>query len=85
MPQVITPPLGGIQLCRNLSTGGPIKILAGQGDPNLAASDSSAGDLAGSAIGSLFLRMDGASTTSVLYVKTGATTVSAPTGTWTNK
>lgn len=78
------PPLGGIQLAQNLSTGTQVKVLTGNGDPNLAATDSSASDLANASTGSIFLRMDGATSTS-LYVKTGVNTASATTGTWTGK
>lgn len=85
MPQLTaTPPLSGIQLATNVS-GGQVKVLTGTGDPNLSATDSSAGDLANASIGSLYLRQDGSSTTTCFYVKTGATSGAAPTGTWTGK
>jgi hypothetical protein len=77
MPQVITPPLAGHMLAIN-PNGGQVKILTGSGDPNAAATDSSAGDIASAAVGSLFLRMDG-STSTTLYVKT------ATPNTWTAK
>ena len=78
------PPLAGINLAINPS-GGATKIFTGVGDPNQSATDSSAGDLAGAGIGSLFLRMDGPSSTTCLYVKTAASSPSALTGTWTGK
>jgi hypothetical protein len=78
MPQTITPPLGGIQLALGLNATGQVKILTGAGDPNAASTDSSAGDIANAATGSLFLRMDG-STSTTLYVKTGLPNV------WTAK
>ena len=73
MPQVIAPPLAGFTMG---SIG--VKILAGSGDPNIAATDNSASDLSSSGIGSLFLRIDG-STSTTLYVKT------ALPNTWTPK
>jgi hypothetical protein len=84
MAQIITPPLAGHDL--GFASGGTrVRILVGTGDPNQSSTDSSAGDLASAGIGSLYLRSDGSSATTCLYVKTGATTVAAPTGTWTNK
>jgi hypothetical protein len=78
MPQVITPPIAGIMLGIGPDGVGQIKILTGVGDPNNSETDSSAGDVATAAIGSLFLRMDGSTSTS-LYVKT------ALPNTWTAK
>ena len=63
--------------------GGQVKLLAGSGDPNLAATDSSAGDLASAGVGSLYTRMDGPDPTHCFYVKT-AYSAGAP-GTWTAK
>jgi len=70
--------LAGIQLAIN-PNGGQVKILCGTGDPNIAATDSSAGDIASAGIGSLFLRMDGGASTT-LYVRTAW-----PANTWTAK
>lgn len=61
---------------------GQVRHFCGSGDPN-AASDPD-GTLAASAIGSLFSRVDGSTSTS-LYVKTAAASASAHTGTWTAK
>jgi hypothetical protein len=67
-----------------LSFGGSnVKIAIGVGDPNV--SDNVNADLAACAIGSLFLRTDTPDTTHALYVKTGANSISAPSGTWTPK
>ena len=86
MPNVAaTPPLAAINLGAINPSGGATKILTGTGDPNLSTTDSSAGDLAGAGIGSIYLRMDGPSTSTCLYVKTGASSPSALTGTWTAK
>ena len=85
MPQIIRPPLAGHDLGFAASNNTRVKILVGTGDPNQAATDSSGGDLASAGIGSLYLRNDGASTTTCLYVKTALGGVSNPTGTWTNK
>lgn len=82
MPQVITPPLGGHMLGIN-PNGGQMKILFGTGDPNAAATDSSAGDIASAGVGSLYLRMDGPDATHCHYVKTSYS-AGAP-GTWTAK
>ncbi len=71
MPQVIAPPLGGLTM-------GPIGIFFGTGDPNDAATDNKPGDLAAAGVGSLYLRRDG-STSTTLYVKT------ALPSTWTAK
>jgi hypothetical protein len=84
MALACTPPLGGIQLAVNVTTGTQVRIACGTGDPNLAATDSSASDLANASTGSIFLRLDGSTSTS-LYVKTGVTSVSNPTGVWTGK
>jgi hypothetical protein len=62
-----------------------VVIFVGNGDPNLAATDSPQGDLAASSVASLFLRVDGPDSTHCHYVKTGAATVAAPTGVWTAK
>ena len=78
----VTPPLGGIQLAIN-PNGGLLKVLTGSGDPNVAATDSSAGDIASAGVGSLFLRMDAPDSTHGLYVKTAF--VSGAPGTWTAK
>jgi hypothetical protein len=79
-----TPPLAGITIAINPS-GGATKIFTGGGDPNSSATDSSAGDLAGAGIGSIYLRMDAPDSTHGLYVKTAAASPSAATGTWTGK
>jgi hypothetical protein len=60
---IVTPPLLGISL------GGGLKILGGNGDPNAASSDNINGHLGACTVGSLFLRTDGASASTVLYVK----------------
>lgn len=85
MPQMtVTPPLSGIDL--GFASGSTrVKLLVGTGDPNLAATDSSVGDLLNAGIGSLYLRNDGFTTSTCLYVKTGLATGGAPTGTWTAK
>jgi hypothetical protein len=83
MPLTITPPLAGHDL--GFASGNTrIRILAGTGDPNTVATDSSAGDLASAAVGSLFLRNDGPDATHCHYVKT-ALGVPGSVGTWTNK
>jgi hypothetical protein len=82
MALIATPPLCGIQLGLGIDGIGQLKILGGAGDPNDAATDSTAGDLASAAVGSLFLRMDGSTSTS-LYVKT--TFTQGGIGTWTAK
>lgn len=79
MPQVIAPPLSGVMLAANVTTGGQVRILTGTGDPNSAATDNAAGDIANSSIGSIYLRMDAPDSTHALYVKT------AQPGTWTAK
>lgn len=79
MPQTICPPLSGVMLAANVSTGGQVRILTGSGDPNLAATDNANADIANSSIGSIFLRMDAPDSTHALYVKT------AQPGTWTAK
>ncbi|MGH9517504.1 MAG: hypothetical protein ACRD3P_17690 [Terriglobales bacterium] len=81
--QIITPPLSGIDLGFSAANNTRMRILAGTGDPNSSATDSSAGDLASSAVGSLYLRNDGGASTS-LYVKTALSTTGG-TGTWTAK
>jgi len=77
---IITPPLGG-----QLFGSSGFRVLFGSGDPNDSSTDSSAGDLAAASIGSTYSRLDGPDSTHCLYVKTGAVSVSAPTGVWTNK
>ena len=84
MPQVITPPLSGHDLGFADGSNTRVKILTGYGDPNLSATDSSAGDLASSAVGSLFLRVDAPSAVTALYVKTSLGT-SGGSGVWTAK
>ena len=74
MPQVIGPPLSGLDLGFAVAGGTRVKILAGTGDPNSAATDNASGDIASA----LFLRTDGSTSTS-LYVKT------ALPNTWTAK
>lgn len=81
MPQTIAPPLGGIMLAIN-PNGGQVKILTGMGDPNVEGSDNASSDVDSSAVGSLYLRMDGGASTT-LYVKT-AFVQGAP-GTWVGK
>lgn len=61
----------------------PVYAFADSGDPNTKADPLSL--MANCALGSTYQRTDGVSTTTFFYVKTGAATVSAPTGTWTNK
>jgi hypothetical protein len=82
MPQVIAPPLMGFSLGAGPSAVGVLRILAGVGDPNVAATDPH-GDIASSAVGSLFLRTDAPDSTHGLYTKT--TFVSGAAGTWTAK
>jgi hypothetical protein len=84
MPQVIAPPISGIDLGFAGSTGGRVRLLVGTGDPNTAATDNGNSDLASSAIGSLFLRNDAPDSTHGLYVKT-ALGVPGSVGTWTAK
>jgi hypothetical protein len=74
MPQMgVTPPLGGISM-------GPRSIIFGTPtDPNAAAADSKANDLARAGIGSLYLsRSDGS-----LWSKTAAADGINLTGVWT--
>jgi len=66
-----TPPLAGITLAVN-PTGGLTKIITGVGDPNQSGTDSNLGDLAAAGIASLYLRQDAPSSTTALYIKTGA-------------
>ena len=80
MPQSVgTPPITGLQVALGANGSGQMLILTGAGDPNAIS------DLVGSrpgvnsaAVGSLFLRQDGSTSTS-LYVKT------AMPNTWTAK
>lgn len=84
MPQVITPPLAGLDL--GFASGNlRVKILVGTGDPNVVATDSTGGDIAGAALASLYLRLDGPDSTHFLYVKTGLATGNNPAGMWTPK
>ena len=78
MPQVIVPPLSGIDLGFAAASNTRVKVVVGTGDPNVAATDNANGDLAACGIGSLYLRNDGSTSTS-LYVKT------ALPSTWTAK
>lgn len=82
--QIITPPLSGIDLGFSATNNTRMRILVGAGDPNSSTTDSSAGDLASSAVGSLFLRNDGPDSTHCLYVKTALSTTGG-TGAWTPK
>ena len=83
MPQVIAPPLAGHDL--GFASGNTrVRIIAGTGDPNTAATDNGNGDLASSAVGSLYLRNDAPDSTHAVYVKT-AVGVPGSVGTWTNK
>jgi transposase-like protein len=81
VPQVVTPPLGGIMLAINPNDG-QVKVFAGFGDPNVESTDSSADDLAATSVGSLYLQIDGSTSTS-LYVKTAS--IAGTTGTGTGK
>jgi hypothetical protein len=83
MPQVIVPPLSGIDLGFAAASNTRVKLVVGTGDPNVAATDDANGDLASSAVGSLYLRNDGPDATHCLYVKTAV--VPGTTGTWTAK
>ena len=60
-----------------------VKIVVGPGDPNV--SDNATGDLAACAVGSIYQRTDGTSTTTFLYVKTGPNSQANPSGVWTSK
>lgn len=60
MPQVIAPPVGGIQL------GPSIFVFFGAGSPNSQASV----QVQTAAVGSLYMQTDGADTTHVLWVCT---------------
>jgi hypothetical protein len=83
MPQIISPPLAGHDL--GFASGNTrIRILAGAGDPNVSGTDNPTGDIASSAVGSLYLRNDGPDSTHCHYVKT-ALGVPGSVGTWTNK
>jgi hypothetical protein len=84
MPQVIAPPISGIDLGFAGSTGGRVRLLVGTGDPNVSATDNSNGDIASAAIGSLFLRNDGPDSTHCHYIKTALGNAGSP-GTWTAK
>jgi len=83
MPQVIVPPLLGIELGPGANGIGVMRLLAGSGDPNISSTDNSGGSIAGAAVGSVFHRLDTVDTTHQLYVKTGFV-LNAP-GTWTAK
>jgi hypothetical protein len=78
MPQISCYPLGGLEL------GQGVKILFGAGDPNAQ----NIAPLQSAALGSLYLRTDGSTSTS-LYVKTAtgidATSGLPNAGTWTAK
>jgi hypothetical protein len=76
MSQIIgsTPGVGGIQLGLGAGGVGQLVILTGPGDPNL----SSDATVVPAANGSLYLRVDG-STSTTLYVKTALPNV------WTAK
>jgi hypothetical protein len=74
---VIAPPLSGIDLGFAVAGNTRVKILVAVGDPNVIT-DNASGDVASAAVGSLFLRTDGSTSTS-LYVKT------ALPNTWTAK
>jgi hypothetical protein len=74
----IEPPLAGIDLGLAAASNTRVKLMVGTGDPNVAATDNVTGDLASCAVGSLYLRNDGSTSTS-LYVKT------ALPSTWTAK
>ncbi len=80
----ITPPLSGLDCGFIGSNNTRVKILVGAGDPNTAATDNSATDIAGCGLGSLYLRNDAPDSTHALYVKTGLGTAGSP-GTWTAK
>ena len=81
MPQVIAPPLGGLDLGFRAADGSPtrIRLLCGVGDPNNGTVDG----LSSAAVGSIFLRNDGGAN-SVLYVKEAIGTPGSS-GTWTPK
>jgi hypothetical protein len=60
-----------------------VYMFADYGDPNTRIDPLHL--LAKCASGSTYQRLDGVSTTTFFYVKTGVATASAPTGTWTGK
>jgi hypothetical protein len=82
MSQIVGNPsagIGGHMLGLGLNGVGQVVHLFGSGDPN-ANTDAS---VASAAVGSLFSRLDGPSTTTCLYVKTAY--VAGAAGTWTGK
>lgn len=83
MPQVIAPPLLGIELGPGANGVGVMRLLAGSGDPNVSATDNSAGIIANSAVGSVYHRLDTVDSTHQFYIKT-AFVLNGP-GTWTAK
>jgi hypothetical protein len=66
MPQVIAPPIAGHDLGFGDRSGTRCKILAGNGDPNVLATDNPNADILYASMGSLFLRVDSGQ----LYLKT---------------
>jgi hypothetical protein len=84
MAQVIAPPIAGLTLCAGPN--GPVKILSGYGSPNSQPS----ADVQLASQGSLYLQIDGASTTTTLWVCTtsgvpATTTAAQTTSVWTSK
>jgi hypothetical protein len=61
----------------------PVYAFADSGDPNSKTDPQSL--LANCALGTTYQRTDGPDSTHCFYVKTGASNVAAPTGTWTAK
>ena len=82
MPQAIIP--NGILLGSPGPAGSAgVYAFADSGDPNAKADPLSL--LANCAFGSTYQRIDGPDSGHCFYVKTGASSVAAPTGVWTPK